>query len=57
MNYTARETSDYGLQGNRNRGSIGVYFCFCRDERLRRRADLDRLRDFAGNLVLGHHFQ
>jgi hypothetical protein len=86
----AVETSDYEIQRNRNSGSIGVYFRFCRDECLRRWADLDRLRDsgndsggdsggdsgndsgndsgsesedwsflrdFAGNLVLGHQFQ
>ena len=39
----AVETSDYGIQGNRNSGSIGVYFGFCRDECLRCWADLDRL--------------
>jgi hypothetical protein len=42
----AVETSDYGIQRNRNSGSIGMYSRFCRDECLRRRADLDRLRDF-----------
>jgi hypothetical protein len=44
----AVETSDYGIQGNRNSGSIGMYFRFCRDECLRRWADLDRLND-SGN--------
>ena len=37
------ESSDYCIQENRNSGSIGVYFRFCRDERLRLWADLDRL--------------
>jgi hypothetical protein len=37
------ETSVYCIQENRNSGSIGVYFRFCRDECLRRWADLDRL--------------
>jgi hypothetical protein len=41
----AVETSDYGKQGNRNSDSIGVYFCFCRDECLRLWADLNRLLD------------
>jgi hypothetical protein len=35
----------YGTQSNRNRGSISVYFRFCRDECLRLWADLDRLHD------------
>ena len=33
------ETSDYGIQGNRNSGSIGMCFRFCRDECLRLRSD------------------
>jgi len=41
----AVETSDYGIQDNRNSGSIGVYCWFCGDECLRLWADLDRLRD------------
>jgi hypothetical protein len=45
----AVETSDYGTQGNRNSGSIGVYFRFCWDECLRRWADLNRLRDSGGD--------
>ena len=49
MIHTAVETSDYGIQGNCNSGSIGVYFNFCRDECLRRRADLDRLRDYSND--------
>jgi hypothetical protein len=44
----AVETSDYGIQRNRNSGSIGMYSSFCSDECLRRRSDLDRLRD-SGN--------
>jgi hypothetical protein len=39
----AVETSDYGIQGNRNSGAIGVYSRFCSDECLRRWAELDRL--------------
>jgi hypothetical protein len=86
------ETSDYGIQGNRNSGSIGVCFRCCRDECLRLQLDqllesdsesggesgsnsnrdsnsfsgnssgseseyCDSLRDFVGNLVLGHQLQ
>jgi hypothetical protein len=45
VNHTGVETSDYRIQENCNSGSIGVYFRSCRDECLRRWADLDRLRD------------
>jgi hypothetical protein len=94
------ETSDYGIQGNRNSGSISVCFRCCRDECLRLQLDqplesdsnsggesggesgsnsnrdsnsfsgnssdnssgseseyCDSLRDFVGNLVLGHQLQ
>jgi len=33
------ETSDYGIQGNRNSGSIGVCFRSCGDECLRLQRD------------------
>jgi hypothetical protein len=45
----AVETSDYGIQGNRNSGSIGVYFSFCGDECLRLESDLGRLCDSRSN--------
>jgi hypothetical protein len=49
VNHTGVETSDYGIQENRNSGSIGVYFRSCRDECLRRWADLDRHNDFGSD--------
>ena len=46
----AVEQVTYGIQRNRNRGSIGVYFCFSRDECLRLFAELDRLRESGSEL-------